>query len=164
VFVLKRVVLVVCLLLVSFVAAAAEVSGPAPDFTLKSRAGENVKLSELRGQVVMLNWWASWCGPCRQEMPLLDDLQKKYADYGFVLLGLNVDENTEQAERLLGQIPVDFEILFDPTSSTSEQYGIDAMPSTILVDRDGNMRFLHRGYKPGYEDDYDAQVKALVLE
>ena len=161
---LKRIFLVMPLLFVAMVAGAGELSGPAPDFTLKSRDGQNVKLSELRGQVVMLNWWASWCGPCRQEMPLLDDLQKKYADYGFVLLGLNVDENTEQAERLLGQIPVDFEILYDPSSGTSELYGIDAMPSTILLDRDGNMRFLHRGYKPGYEDDYDAQVKALVLE
>lgn len=160
----KRVLLAVALSVVTLTGSAADVSGPAPDFTLKSRSGANVKLSELRGQVVMLNWWASWCGPCRQEMPLLDQLQKQYADYGFVLLGLNVDENTEQAERLLGQIPVDFDILFDPTSSTSELYGIDAMPSTILVDRDGNMRFLHRGYKPGYEDDYDAQVKALVLE
>ena len=143
---------------------AKELSGPAPDFTLKSLSGENIKLSELRGEVVMLNWWASWCGPCRQEMPLLDALQNKYRDYGFTLLGINVDEKTEQAQKLLKQVPVAFKVLLDPQSRTSELYGIDAMPSTILIDRDGNMRFLHRGYKPGYEDDYDAQVKALVLE
>lgn len=143
---------------------ASEMTGESPDFTLASRDGANIKLSELRGEVVMLNWWASWCGPCRQEMPLLEDLQNKYRDYGFTLLGINVDEDTEQAERLLEQIPVTFSILFDPESSTSELYGIDAMPSTILIDRSGNMRFLHRGYKPGYEDDYEDQIKELVLE
>ena len=158
---------IMALLMFTALAAAGharELSGAAPDFTLPSKSGENVKLSELRGDVVMLNWWASWCGPCRQEMPLLDDLQDKYSDYGFTLIGINVDEKTEQAEKLLKQIPVDFRILFDPDSRTSELYGIDAMPSTILIDRDGNMRFLHRGYKPGYEDEYDAQVKQLVLE
>lgn len=145
-------------------AGAAEVSGEAKDFTLKSRDGVNIKLSELRGEVVMINFWASWCGPCRQEMPLLDALYKKYKDYGFTLLGINVDENNEAAVKLLSQIPVSFPVLFDPQSSVTELYDVDAMPSTILVDRDGNMRFLHRGYKPGYEKHYDDQVKALVLE
>lgn len=145
-------------------AQAAEVSGPAQDFTLKARSGKNIKLSELRGQVVMINFWASWCGPCRQEMPLLDDLYKQYKDYGFTLLGINVDENRDAAQKLLSQVPVTFTILFDPTSSVTELYKVDAMPSTILIDRDGNMRYLHRGYKPGYEKIYDEQVKALVLE
>ncbi|MDF1782336.1 MAG: TlpA disulfide reductase family protein [Alcanivoracaceae bacterium] len=144
--------------------SAAEVSGPAKDFTLKSTDGSNVKLSELRGEVVMINFWASWCGPCRQELPLLDAIYKEYKDYGFTLLGVNVDEKKEAADKLLTQIPVTFPVLYDPTSSVTELYDVDAMPSTILVDRDGNMRYLHRGYKPGYEKHYDEQVKALVLE
>lgn len=143
---------------------AGEVSGPAPDFTLKSRSGENVKLSELRGDVVMVNFWASWCGPCRKEMPLLDDLQEQYRDYGFTILGVNVDEDRDAAMKLLEHVPVDFPILFDPESRVSELYGVDAMPSTYLVDRDGKLRYLHRGYKPGYEDAYEEQVKELVLE
>lgn len=112
----------------------------------------------------MINFWASWCGPCRQEMPLLDALYKQYKDYGFTLLGVNVDEKQEAADKLLKQVPVTFPVLYDASSSVVELYDVDAMPSTILVDRDGNMRYLHRGYKPGYEDHYDAQVKALVLE
>lgn len=155
--------LLACLFL-SATVNAADVSGEAPDFTLKSSKGANIKLSELRGQVVMVNFWASWCGPCRQEMPLLDDLYKKYKDYGFELLGINVDENRDAAEKLLKQLPVSFSVLFDPASSVVELYDVDAMPSTVLIDRDGNMRFLHRGYKPGYEKEYDAQVKELVLE
>jgi peroxiredoxin len=152
------------LLLVAGAALAKDVSGPAPDFTLESRSGENIKLSELRGDVVMINFWASWCGPCRKEMPLLDDLQVQYKDYGFTLLGVNVDEDRDAALKLLEHVPVDFTILFDPESRISELYNVDAMPSTFLVDRDGKLRYLHRGYKPGYEDAYEKQVKELVLE
>lgn len=159
-----RLWLATLMLACSSLVAAAELSGPAMDFTLKSRSGENIKLSELRGEVVMINFWASWCGPCREEMPLLEDLYNEYKDYGFTLLGVNVDENREAAEKLLGQIPVSFPVLFDPESSVTQLYDVDAMPSTILVDRDGNLRYLHRGYKPGYEKHYDEQVKALVLE
>ncbi|MFN3714845.1 MAG: TlpA disulfide reductase family protein [Alcanivoracaceae bacterium] len=159
-----RVLLVVMALVFSGGVHAAPASGVAPDFTLKSRAGGNVKLSELRGQVVMINFWASWCGPCRQEMPHLEAIHKEYEDYGFVLLGINVDEKPELAERLLAQIPVSFPILFDPDSAISRLYKVDAMPTTILIDRDGNMRYLHRAYRPGYEKMYRDQVKALVLE
>lgn len=159
-----RIVMMMVLIMLGSTALAADVSGPAPDFTLKSRSGENIKLSDLRGSVVMINFWASWCGPCRQEMPHLETLSKEYADYGFTLLGVNVDEKQEAADKLLKQVPVTFPVLYDASSSVVELYDVDAMPSTILVDRDGNMRYLHRGYKPGYEDHYDAQVKALVLE
>lgn len=160
---MKNVMLVV-LLMCSTLLGAKEVSGPAPDFTLASASGKNIKLSELRGEVVMVNFWASWCGPCREELPLLDALYQQYRDYGFTLLGVNVDENRGAADKLLEQIPVSFPVLYDPTSAVSELYQVDAMPSTILIDRDGNLRYLHRGYKPGYEDQYDAEVKALVLE
>ncbi|MEE4249758.1 MAG: TlpA disulfide reductase family protein [Alcanivoracaceae bacterium] len=159
-----RVVMLMVLVMLGSTVAAADVSGPAADFTLKSRSGENIKLSDLRGDVVMINFWASWCGPCRQEMPHLEVLSKEYADYGFTLLGVNVDEKQELAEKLLAQIPVSFPILFDPTSSVSKLYNVDAMPTTILIDRDGNLRHLHRAYRPGFEDIYSDQIKALVLE
>jgi peroxiredoxin len=143
---------------------ASQVEGPAPDFTLKSITGENLKLSEYRGEVVMINFWASWCAPCRQEMPLLDSLYQKYKDLGFTLLGINLDEKSAQAEKLLKEIPVNFPILLDPKSEISRLYKVSAMPTTILVDRDGNMRFLHKGYMPGYEEDYEKQIKTLVME
>jgi len=138
--------------------------GQAPDFTLKSREGKNLRLKEYRGQVVMLNFWASWCGPCRQEMPLLDDIYKRNASLGFVLLGINVDEKPGDAEKILKDIPVSFPILMDGSNIVSELYQVDAMPTTILIDRDGNRRFLHRGYKAGYEIDYEQQIKQLIKE
>ncbi len=143
---------------------AAEISGPAADFTLKSRTGKNIKLSELRGQVVMINFWASWCGPCRQEMPLLEQIYQRYQPLGFTLLGVNVDEDRQAAQALLKEIPVTFPVLFDSDNVVSEAYGLEAMPSTIMVDRDGQMRFVHIGYQPGFEDDYERQIKALMRE
>ncbi len=136
----------------------------APDFTLKSRSGENIKLSELRGEVVMLNFWASWCGPCRQEMPLLDALHARYKALGFRLLGVNVDEDSASAQALLDEIPVSFTILFDPKNRLADRYAIEAMPTTILIDRDGRRRYMHLGYLPGYEQDYEREIKALIRE
>jgi peroxiredoxin len=144
--------------------AGAEVEGPAPDFALKSGSGANLRLSEFRGEVVMINFWASWCGPCRQEMPLLDELYSQYKPLGFTILGVNVEEDSSKAKEVLEDIPVSFPVLFDTDSTVSKLYNVVAMPSTVLVDRDGNMRYLHRGYKPGYEDAYQEQVRALIRE
>lgn len=143
---------------------AASEATPAPDFTLKSSTGENIKLSELRGNVVMVNFWASWCGPCRQEMPILQQLYDRYQDMGFVLLGVNVDEESALADKMLKDIPVNFPVLYDNENSVSKQYQVKAMPSTFMVDRDGTIRFLHKGYKPGYEDDYQQQIRTLLRE
>ncbi|MBI1195901.1 MAG: redoxin domain-containing protein [Gammaproteobacteria bacterium] len=143
---------------------AEQISGAAPDFTLKSRSGKNLKLSEYRGQVVMLNFWASWCGPCRQEMPLLEQLYQRYQAMGFTILAVNVEDTSGDALKMLKDVPVNFPVLFDSDNRISDTYGIEAMPSTILVDRDGNMRFEHLGYMPGYENDYDREIKTLVGE
>jgi thiol-disulfide isomerase/thioredoxin len=136
----------------------------APDFTLNSHSGNNLRLSEFRGEVVMINFWASWCGPCRQEMPLLEELYTQYNPMGFTILGVNVEEDSSKAKQLLKDIPVSFPVLFDNQSKVSKLYDVVAMPSTILVDRDGNVRYLHHGYKPGYEQAYQEQVRALIRE
>jgi len=138
--------------------------GAAPDFTLKSHTGENLRLSEHRGEVVMINFWASWCGPCRQEMPLLEELYAEYQPLGFTILGVNVEEDSSKARELLKEIPVSFPVLFDTQSKVSKLYDVIAMPSTVLVDRDGNVRYLHHGYKPGYEESYQEQVRELIRE
>ena len=143
---------------------ASPVGTEAGNFTLKSAEGSNIRLSEYRGQVVLLNFWASWCGPCRQEFPHLDDLHKKYADLGFTVFGVNVEQDRASADKVLRDIPVTFPVLFDDNNQVSELYNVDAMPMTLLVDRNGVVRYLHRGYKPGYEVAYDKQVRALVKE
>ena len=145
-------------------AQASEVSGPAPDFTLRSNTGKNLKLSEFRGQVVLLNFWASWCGPCRQEMPALEKLQKRYGKLGFTVLGVNVEEDSTQAKRMLREIRVSFPILYDTQNTASKLYQVSAMPTTVIIDRDGNMRYLHKGYKGGDERIYKKWVKKLIRE
>jgi len=151
-------------ILLTMPVTAGVMSGVAPDFTLKSNTGKNIRLSELRGEVVLINFWASWCGPCRQEMPILDELHNQYKALGFTVLGVNVEEDSHQARKLLKDMPVSFPVLFDDRSVVSKQYDVIAMPSTVLVDRNGNMRYLHKGYKPGLEEVYLEQVRELIRE
>lgn len=149
-------------LVVSSLVAAS--SPMAPTFTLPSRSGDNVSLEQLRGNVVMLNFWASWCGPCRTEMPLLEQMHKRYSSLGFTLLGVNVEANTADAERWLKETPVTFPVLFDRDSKVSKLYDVSAMPSTVFIDRKGNIRYLHKGYQPGDESEYLNQIRALLKE
>jgi peroxiredoxin len=136
----------------------------APDFALKSSTGENLRLSEFRGDVVMINFWATWCGPCRQEMPLLDELYTRYERVGFSLLGVNIDDDSRRAMQMIEDLGVSFPVLFDARKEVSELYEVEAMPVTVLVDREGNVRYVHHGYKPGYEDKYLDQVRSLLRE
>jgi peroxiredoxin len=137
---------------------------PAPNFTLNDADGNAVSLGDLKGRVVMINFWASWCGPCRQEMPLLEQIHRKYEPLGFTLLGVNVEENSADGQAFLKDRPVSFPVLYDPENGISQLYDVVAMPSTVLIDRQGNVRYLHHGYKPGYENEYMDQIRALSRE
>ena len=137
---------------------------PAPDFALKSSTGDNMRLSEFRGDVVMINFWATWCGPCRQEMPLLDELYQRYNRVGFNLLGVNIDDDSNRAMAMISELGVEFPVLFDAQKEVSKMYDVDAMPVTVLVDREGNIRYVHQGYKPGYEEKYLNEVRSLLRE
>jgi thiol-disulfide isomerase/thioredoxin len=146
-------------------AFAATSSGPAPGFQLSGRGGKTIDLSQFKGQVVMINFWATWCGPCRQEMPLLEDIYKKYKPMGFTMLGVNVEPDSKAAEDWLAkQKPVSFPIAFDVDSKVSKMYKVAGMPSTIFVDRKGNVREIHKGYKPGDENLYLTQIRAMLKE
>ena len=136
----------------------------APDFALKSSTGENLRLSEYRGDVVMINFWATWCGPCRQEMPLLEELYSRYQRVGFNLLGVNIDDDSRRAMQMAEELGINFPVLFDARKEVSELYEVEAMPVTVLVDREGTVRYVHHGYKPGYEDKYLDQIRSLLRE
>ena len=145
--------------------AASSLEGQiAPDFVLKSATGENLRLSEYRGDVVLINFWATWCGPCRQEMPLLDDLYGRYQRVGFNLLGVNIDDDSRRAMQMVEELGVSFPVLFDERKEVSKLYKVEAMPVTVLVDREGNVRHVHYGYKPGYEEKYLTEIRSLLRE
>ncbi len=167
---MKRIVHIAALLTLGLgVAQAVPVNAlrngaPAPAFQLNSAAGGAVNLADYRGQVVVLNFWASWCGPCRTEMPILEQLHKQYRAKGFTMVGVNVEPNSADALKALQKTPVSFPILFDTDSTVSKLYQVQGMPNTVILDRKGNVRYVHRGYKPGDENIYLDQIRALIRE
>jgi peroxiredoxin len=148
---------------------SANASGPvtgeqSPDFTLESKDGGNMRLSEQRGNIVLVNFWASWCGPCREELPAFEELYQEYADLGVEILAINVDDEKEKANVLLDDIEVSYPVLFDTAGEVSKLYDVNAMPTTVMVDRDGNVRLLHPGYRKGDEKKYEKAIKMLMRE
>lgn len=136
----------------------------APDFTLRSMDGHNLRLGEQRGQIVMINFWATWCGPCRQEMPHLNRLYEKYRGAGFVVFGVNVDEDVRNVAAIAQKLALKFPVLPDTDKRVSKQYDLSAMPSTVLIDRDGRVRYVHRGYRDGFEETYEKQIRELLKQ
>ena len=144
--------------------AKAAPNAPAPDFTLRQIDGPNLRLGEQRGRVVMVNFWATWCGPCRVELPHLSRLHDKYRASGFLLLGVNIDEDPAQAKALAAKLGLRFPVLLDTDKRVVGTYDLAAMPATVLIDKDGRVRHLHRGYREGVEAVYEQQVRDLLKE
>jgi peroxiredoxin len=145
-------------------AIAPAANSHAPDFTLHAADGRNVRLEELRGQVVLVNFWATWCGPCRAEMPHLNELYGKYRKSGFVLLGVNIDDDPATALATAQKLNVSFPVLLDTDKKVSKLYDLSTMPSTVVIDRDGKVRLLHRGYREGTEAEYEQAIRGLLKE
>lgn len=159
------VILASLVMVMTFCVQAAELTPQtAQDFTLKSLSGENLRLREQIGEVILLNFWASWCGPCREEMPELEKLQQKYQSLGFKVIGVNVENAAEKATGFLKNTPVTFPIVVDADSTVSKLYHVEAMPTTYLIDRQGQLRFLHKGYQKGTAAEYETQIKQLIRE
>lgn len=148
----------------SSVFSISAVADEAPDFTLPTNSGENLRLAEQRGSVVMLNFWASWCGPCRQEMPLLEAMYQRYNPAGFVLLGVDVEEDNTDAKKIVKNLNITYPILFDTDNKVSKLYSVETMPTTVMIDKKGNIRYINHGYKPGDENKYRDQIKELIKE
>ncbi len=160
-----RLYLLIFSLLFSVTVTAAEIPPKdATDFTLKSLTGDNLRLREQMGDVILLNFWASWCGPCREEMPELEKLQQKYQALGFKVMGVNVETAPEKAQAFLKNLNITFPILLDSEQTVSKTYQVEAMPTTYLMDRQGKLRFLHKGYEKGTAEEYETQIKKLIRE
>lgn len=166
---ISKPVLMLCSLLLSTCltmtsAQALPIGQAAPDFTLKNLAGKNLNLAEQRGNIILINFWASWCGPCRKEMPVLQKLQDKYQDLGVQVWGINVEQENQAGKDFLADLSLSFPIFFDPTNTLSKTYQVEAMPTTVIIDRDGHVRYVYKGYKEGYEKKYAKAIKTLIRE
>jgi thiol-disulfide isomerase/thioredoxin len=144
--------------------AAGLTGQPAPDFALRSLGNENLRLSEHLGEVVVINFWATWCGPCRQEMPLLDELYSKYRLVGLVLLSVNIDDAPDRAIEMAQALKVSYPVLLDARKDVSRAYQVGTLPLTVLIDREGIVRYVSEGYKPGYEKRYAEKLRELLNE
>ena len=145
------------------VPAATQLTGSeAPDFVLKSLSGENLRLSEYRGEIVMLSFWATWCGDCRAQLEELAAMYERYQNAGVELLDL--DQNDNQASRMARSLGVKYPILHDPTGEVGKLYAVDKMPVMVLIDRSGVVRDVFEGYRRGKEQQYLERVQALLRE
>jgi thiol-disulfide isomerase/thioredoxin len=117
---------------------------------------------EYRGRVVLLDFWASWCVPCRRSFPWMNRMQRKYADDGLVVIGVNMDAVAEDADTFLRDIPADFRIVFDPDGILATQFGVEAMPSSFVIDRNGNVAARHLGFRVKQEQEYEDNVRKIL--
>lgn len=136
---------------------------PAPDFTLPGKEGP-VKLSALRGKVVYLDFWASWCGPCRQSFPWMNELQRLYGGQGFTVVAVNLDKERELAARFIEGTKPTFTIAYDAEGSVAESYRVQGMPSSYLIDVNGEIRSRHVGFREKDREDLEYQIRSLIKQ
>lgn len=123
-----------------------------------------IELKNLRGKIVYIDFWASWCGPCRQSMPKFNTLYKELASKGFAILAINLDETKADAQRFLSSYPVNYTVLYDANGATPAQFGVSVMPTGYLVDRFGLIRYVHKGFRNGDEIKLKKQIEKLLAE
>jgi thiol-disulfide isomerase/thioredoxin len=141
------------LLMTPFVGAAPAASGD-----------DSFVVADYEGQVVLLDFWASWCVPCRHSFPWMQEMQHRYGDDGLVIVAVNLDNQRTDAQRFLGRYPVDFKVIFDARQKLARRYEVEAMPSSFLFGRDGKILERHMGYKVKRQYEYEQQILAALNE
>jgi len=135
----------------------------APDFTLADLSGSQHSLSDFRGKVVLLDFWATWCGPCRKEIPHLVKFYDTYSSQGFVILGVGLDKEANLS-RFASQIGMNYIVLADEKGVAGKLYVIRSIPHTLIIDKKGRIAFDHTGFAPGMEVEMEAEIISLLAE
>ncbi len=166
---MKGTVLVVALVLIGAAGAVARPTavGPGdvpPSMRLPTADGTEVSLADYKGKVVLVDFWASWCGSCQAAFPAVDALYQELHDRGFEVVAVNVDERRQDAASFLADKPHSMTILFDPKGTAPEAFGVSAMPTSFLIGRDGRVRFVHVGYTAKTIDAYKREVEQLLSD
>lgn len=142
-------------------AGAVEAGQKAPGFSLPSETG-TTRLEDFTGKVVYVDFWASWCGPCRQSFPWLNEMQKQYGANGLVVVGVNVDKRREDAQTFLSTTPAQFRIAYDTAGATPKEWKVMGMPSSYLVGRDGKVQLVHPGFREADRSELEAQIRRAL--
>ena len=143
-------------------AAGAPAAGePAPAFSLAGQK-DKVELAALRGKVVYLDFWASWCGPCKQSFPWMNQMQAKYGAAGLRIVAVNLDKKAEDAQRFLALAPANFTLAFDAAGSTPKRYGVMGMPTSVLIDAEGKVIYTHIGFRDEEKAELEKHIAAAL--
>src|SRR5512147_1201250 len=134
----------------------------APAFALPTASGETIALERLRGKVVYVDFWASWCGPCRRSFPWMNEMQRKYGAQGLVIVAINVDKRRADAERFLQDTPAAFAVVYDEAGTTPAAYAVKGMPSSYVVDAQGNVAAVEIGFIDERRSEREAKIRALL--
>ena len=135
----------------------------APDFDLAGRTA-SVKLSDYKGKTVYLDFWASWCGPCRQSFPWMNDMQSRYSAKGLRIVAIDVDQNSDDGKAFLKDNPARFDVAFDPSGKTPRAYAVKGMPTSVLIGPDGKVLMVHNGFRPEERQALEAQIKLSLKD
>ncbi len=157
------------LLLITFVSIGIcqeKEGSAAPDFKGKTTDGKEIRLSEYLGKVVLIDFWASWCPPCREEMPALIKFYRSHKDPKFELIAVNIDNEKNNMQQFLDKLFPEpaFPIVVDDSQKIPSLFNIEAMPTTIFIDKKGKIRFRHDGFKESYVNDFDSELTQLLKE
>ncbi len=151
------------LTLYGFLGSASAFSASAPGFKLEGQK-KQIKLSDYRGQIVYLNFWASWCQPCRMSFSWMNKMQAMHGEQGFKVIAINLDESRQKANKFLKQIPANFDVAFDPRGNTAESYQVKAMPSSYIIDKNGNVIHANLGFRGRDEEKLEAKIRDLIRQ
>lgn len=152
------------LITLSFNTFAVDINDKAPEFKLDAikNASQKISLSQMHGKVVYVDFWASWCVPCKRSFPKIEALRIKYKDQGFEVIAINLDENLEDAHDFLKQFPVSFPIVRDASGAVAEQYQVKGMPTGYVIDQSGRVNYIAEGFDPDDEKAIEDMVSALI--
>ena len=143
---------------------AASISKPTPNVVVRTVDGADVRLADYRGKVVLIDFWASWCPPCKTSFPALDAIYREYQEKGLEVLAVNLDEKRHDADAFLDAHPHRLTVLFDAKGVSPAAFGVKGMPSSFLIDRGGNIRFTHMGYSGNVDGRYRQEIAQLLSE
>ena len=141
---------------------AVGVGDAAPAFSLANARGDAIALERLRGQVVYVDFWASWCGPCKRSFPWMNELAERYGDKGFTVVAVNVDKKREDADRFLAATPARFTVVYDAPGATPAAWAVKGMPSSYLVDRSGRVVMVEQGFRDDQKAVVEQRIRDLV--